>query len=66
MDVSSHNFITVKVITMICALCDMSLTELLLICAANNDDPLSSIMPPDDGQNHYTPNAVKIKLVEDV
>lgn len=51
---------------MIHALCEGSLTELLLICAAKDEDPLSSIMPPDDGQNYYAPNAVKIKPVEDV
>ena len=34
--------------------------------AAKEDDPLHSIMPPEEGQNKYSPNAVKIKPVEDV
>ena len=55
-----------KVITLLRSLCEVSLTELLFVCAAKDDDPLSSIMPPDDGQNHYSPNVVKIKPVEDV
>ncbi|GFG38587.1 hypothetical protein Cfor_01636 [Coptotermes formosanus] len=46
--------------------CRVNYTQGHVIAYSNNDDPLSSIMPPDDGQNHYTPNAVKIKLVEDV
>ena len=60
------HFIDLKVITAAHSLCDASLTELLFVCAAKDDDPLSSIMPPDDGQNHYSPNVVKIKPVEDV
>jgi hypothetical protein len=40
--------------------------KFLLIYAAKEDDPLNSIMPPDEGQNHYSPVAVRIKPVEDV
>lgn len=47
-------------------LCELPSVKFLLIYAAKDDDPLNSIMPPDDGQNHYSPNAVKIKPVEDV
>jgi hypothetical protein len=62
----SFIFVDVKVIAVVHSCCGVSLTELLFVCAAKDDDPLSSIMPPDDGQNHYAPNAVKIKPVEDV
>jgi hypothetical protein len=47
-------------------LCELPLAKCLLIYAAKEDDPLNSIMPPDEGQNHYSPVAVKIKPVEDV
>jgi len=59
-------FIDVEVIAVVHSLCEVSLTDLLFVCAAKDDDPLSSIMPPDDGPNHYAPNVVKIKPVEDV
>ncbi|XP_023714671.1 uncharacterized protein LOC111868342 [Cryptotermes secundus] len=46
--------------------CRVNYTQGHIIAYPKDDDPLNSIMPPDDGQNHYSPNAVKIKPVEDV
>ncbi|XP_069693826.1 uncharacterized protein [Periplaneta americana] len=46
--------------------CRVNYTQGHIIAYPKEDDPLNSIMPPDEGQNNYSPNAVKIKPVEDV
>jgi hypothetical protein len=40
--------------------------KFMLIYAAKEEDAFNYIMPPDEGQNHYSPVAVRIKPVEDV